>query len=113
MSRRTERLNLCLRVEDRRILGEIADREDRSLGEMASLLVEWALEQYCVATTYVRLRASYAVVDEGREEENLRAMREIAIKEAQERVAVRSHAEELTQNESIPRLGKKKQRATA
>lgn len=43
---KTERINLCLRREDRLKLEAIAQREDRDLGYLCAWFVEWGMEQY-------------------------------------------------------------------
>jgi hypothetical protein len=58
---RTERLNLCLMKDDRRALAWIAEREDRDDGAVASLLVEWAIEQYPAFGDLVAMRHSRIV----------------------------------------------------
>lgn len=44
--RKSERINLCLTPEERKILEEIARREDRDLGYLAAWFVRWGLEHY-------------------------------------------------------------------
>lgn len=95
---RTERLNLCLSMEDRKAIGLIAERERRDIGYVASLLVEWAIEQYAiVGASFPALWESKAVRDA-----NL-------IKKSRERLVLRREAQYL--NESVPKLEKQKRRA--
>lgn len=95
---RTERLNLCLSVEARKKLGLIADRERRDVGYAATLLVEWAIEQYAnVGMSFPFLWESKAVRDEK------------LVRRSKERLGLREEAQH--QNESVPRLEEQRKRA--
>ena len=61
---RTKRLNLCLTEPDYQELVRIGEREDRDAGDVASLLVAWAIEQYKPFNSLVRMRASKIVREE-------------------------------------------------
>jgi hypothetical protein len=58
---RIKRLNLCLTEADYKKLVQIAEREDRDAGHVASSLVTWGIEQYEPFGSLVVMRKSKIV----------------------------------------------------
>lgn len=85
-------------MEDRKAIDLIAERERRDSGYVASLLVEWAIEQYAiVGASFPALWESKAVRDA-----NL-------TKKSRERLALRREAQYL--NASVPKFERQRKRA--
>jgi hypothetical protein len=93
---KTERINLCLTESEREALEQIAEREDRELGYLASWFVQWGIRQYVSAgASLVALRQL-----------KVARLKEIQ-KQSAERLVLREEAQR--ENEAVSdRAGEKK-----